>query len=52
MRYATSLLLSAGLSVMLAGTAGAADKIRIGLVLPDLSNQAIADIDTGARARR
>jgi ABC-type sugar transport system substrate-binding protein len=51
MRYATSLLLSAGLSVLLAGPAGAADKIRIGLVLPDLSNQAIADIDAGARAR-
>ena len=37
--------------MLLGGTAGAADKIRIGLVLPDLSNQAIADIDTGARAR-
>jgi ABC-type sugar transport system substrate-binding protein len=51
MRYATSLLLSVGMSVLLSGAAGAADKIRIGLVLPDLSNQAIADIDTGARAR-
>ena len=34
-----------------APAATVAEKFRIGLVLPDLSNQAIADIDAGARTR-
>ena len=32
-------------------SASAEDKLRIGLVLPELSNEAILDIDIGARAR-
>ena len=47
----TSIALGAVLSIgaSMSG-ANAADKIRIGLVLPELSNEAIADIDKGARA--
>jgi len=52
MKKRIALLCSVALlSAAMAGGAAAADKIRIGLVLPDLSNQAIADIDSGARAR-
>lgn len=36
---------------MLSGTALAAGNLRIGVVMPDLSNAIIADIDAGVRAR-
>jgi ribose transport system substrate-binding protein len=42
---------SIALSLMLSGPALAAGNLRIGVVLPDLSNAIIADIDAGARAR-
>jgi ribose transport system substrate-binding protein len=51
MKAKLTLLGSAGLYLVLAGTAAADGKLRIGLVLPDLSNAIIADIDAGARAR-
>jgi ribose transport system substrate-binding protein len=50
----TCLLAATALGLVLTlGTqsASAADKLRIGLVLPDLSNQTIADIEAGARER-
>lgn len=46
-----TVLVTALAVIALALPAAAQDKVRIGLVLPDLSNEAIADIDTGARAR-
>lgn len=38
-------------ATLVTSTAFAEEAIRIGLVLPDLSNQTIADIDAGARER-
>ena len=53
MRMTTSSVLGVLLAGCLAVTAAeaAAKSYRIGLVLPDLSNEAIADINTGAQAR-
>lgn len=45
------LTVAASSLVLLVATPSMAENVRIGLVLPDLSNQAIADIDTGARDR-
>ena len=42
----------AGVSLAMAlGHSATADTIRIGFVLPELSNEAILDLDIGARAR-
>lgn len=50
---ASTVAVATGLGALIvsAGDVVAQDKLRIGLVLPDLSNEAIADIDVGARAR-
>ena len=50
-QYLMSRIALVAALVVIALPAAAQDKIRIGLVLPDLSNEAIADIDTGAQAR-
>jgi ribose transport system substrate-binding protein len=51
MRHLNRLGWSAALLLASVATASAADKLRIGLVLPDLSNETIANIDVGARER-
>jgi ribose transport system substrate-binding protein len=44
-------LVGLSLAVISFSSPAAADKIRIGFVLPELSNEAILDLDIGARAR-
>ena len=55
MRIGSKFLLTLGVAVSVAafGQSANADHkvIRIGLVLPELSNEAILDIDIGARKR-
>ena len=55
MRSGQKLLITLGLAVSIAalGQSANADHkvIRIGMVLPELSNEAILDIDIGAKAR-
>ena len=43
--------LGVAVAVAALGPAASADSIRIGFVLPELSNEAILDLDIGARAR-
>ena len=53
MRAGQKLLITLGFAVSVAasGQAASAQDIRIGFVLPELSNEAILDLDIGARAR-
>lgn len=51
MRINLKLACSVAVAALVSNGVMAQEKIRIGMVLPDLSNQIIADIDAGARAR-
>ena len=50
-RHRLTTTLGAALLAGALGTSASAQDLRIGLVLPELSNEAILDIDIGARAR-
>ena len=50
-RHRLMTTLGAALLAGVFGTSASAQNLRIGLVLPELSNEAILDIDIGARAR-
>ena len=51
MRRIHSIGLVAALAITSASPSFAVDTVRIGLVLPDLSNEAISNINVGARER-
>lgn len=51
MRTYLSIVCSLAVATFVSNGVGAQETVRIGMVLPDLSNQAIADIDAGARTR-